>query len=337
MRDKGYDFIRAFSTILILTFHFYTTMCEMSLEIPSIIHKTIGRGSLCFGSVGVALFFILSGALKWNNYRLSFSTLKFYKKRFLKLCIPLYIGFIGAILVSYIVFPDKVLVSNKNGYIGIIISFLGLNFDGSLWGKFGLSPIWIIGEWFTSVILVIYILFPVFRWVFKNHRIIGTILIAILYIVDFKYQILTNSNGWFSFTYGFMCFWIGMLFEEYKNELTIPLIIIDSVIVVIYYKINPSNIFGINTLACLIFSILLFALLYQARIEIKFTKYVTKYSYEIYLVHHRIFLLIMPFWLSNESNKIQILLLFFVLVGLTFLVAEALSRASNGVINLSNC
>ena len=335
MRDKGYDFIRFLATMMIVVYHFYSTVRnENIIKIPSIIVQILGRNSLNFGAVGVALFFLLSGALMWHHYNQSFQISTFYKKRFTRICIPQWIGFATAFLVTYITNSNIIYAEAKSNYLGIAISFLGLNYSADVWAKIGISTVWVIGEWFTCVILVTYILFPLFRYLFKNYRLFGTIFIMLLFATNLKYEILSGHDGWFSFTNAFMYFWIGMLFEEYKNRITPPLIISDVIVLTIFYIANPKSFFDNTILPCFVFSILLFLALYHIQIESKFTKYIVRYNYEIYLIHHRVYLLVVPYWLTKNSNGLQIVLCGIVLIGLIFLLAEYLKKSSDIIYDL---
>lgn len=108
---------------------------------------------MTFGNIGVALFFMLSGALLWANYQYEFDTLIFYKKRLLKICIPQYIGFIGAIIVSYITYSgyiSNLIHGGIKSWIGFFLSFFGLTLAGNVYDVLGISTVWIIGEWFCT-------------------------------------------------------------------------------------------------------------------------------------------------------------------------------------------
>lgn len=96
---------------------------------------------------------MLSGALLWANYQYEFDTLIFYKKRLLKICIPQYIGFIGAIIVSYITYSgyiSNLIHGGIKSWIGFFLSFFGLTLAGNVYDVLGISTVWIIGEWFCT-------------------------------------------------------------------------------------------------------------------------------------------------------------------------------------------
>ena len=177
----------------------------------------------------------------------------------------------------------------------------------------------------------------ILKYLFKKARLITTIVISLIFLVNLKLQILSGCEGWFSISNGLMAFWTGMLFQEYKQYITNPLIIGSGIICIITFIMNPSNILGVDytkQLICLIFSALLFIVLYNIKISNPFTKYVSKYNYEIYLVHHRIFILFFPALITIKSNNLQVIFAFLVLTGIVFLVSEFLQKISNKMLNL---
>ena len=139
-RDFGYDFVRFFATLLIVVHHFYTTCRDYKVVLNENIKNFIAHGATSFGCVGVALFFILSGAVLWMTNK-NISIPDFFKKRFTRICIPQLIGFTGAVLLT-IAAGRKI----DCDFIGGIVSFLGLNYAGAFWKQFDIKTIWIIIE-----------------------------------------------------------------------------------------------------------------------------------------------------------------------------------------------
>lgn len=328
MRDKGYDFIRFCSMLLIIILHFCSEWMKEA-TIPYYIAKIVLRDDFCFAFVGVALFFILSGALLWKNYKEEINTVQFYRKRILKIWIPQWIAFVVTFGIMYIVQPDYIRSGVQAGIPSLIVSFLGLNFDGTLWNPIGIFPLYLVGEWFTCVIIVIYILFPIFRWLFKNHRIWGTVIVLMIFLINLKYKIFTGDSGRYSFTNAFMYFWMGMIFEEYKKFFTDKRVVVLLVAIdVVMFVHNPSTIFGSDILVTAIFSCMLFVILYQIKVKTRVTSFICKYNYEIYLVHHRIYYIFIPLMIFETSNWLQISLCFIVLMVVICRCAELLRICS---------
>lgn len=159
----------------------------------------------------------------------------------------------------------------------------------------------------------------------------------LLFLVNLKYQILTYHRGWFSITNGLMCFWMGMLFERYKNMLCRRLIVcLCAVFIIIYWIVNPQQILGYTYLSCFVFSLPLFIVLYQLTYTNRLIRFISRYNYEIYLVHHRVFILFFPALLTAKSNVWQLGISAVLLTCITFLLAESLQRASNFVLDTGN-
>ena len=330
-RDLGYDFIRFIAMLFILLHHLNTTWYEFHYNIPSIVNMTIGRGNLNMGGVGVALFFMISGALLIARYKTVLNIKNFYMKRLIRIEIPQMICFFCAFWCQYLIDPN--IVNSKIG--GIVISFLGLNYSGDIWIQyFNIYPLWVVGEWFTAVIIILYVLFPLLRWVYCKYCLTGGIIITLIFLINLKYEVLTRGNGWFSITNGLMCFWVGMLFEKYKQKIcTKSITTILILAAILYWSINPAQIFGYMYLSCFIFSILLLAILYQIKYSNKFTKFICKYNYEIYLVHHRVFILFLPALLTSASNAAQLVISSILVIAITFLLSKSLQEISSCILD----
>ncbi len=249
----------------------------------------------------------------------------FYKKRYQRILIPQQIGFIAALIATYIVSPSII----DRDKLGLLLSFLGLNYTQGFWDNFGVSVTWLIGEWFTFVIILLYVLFPLLRFMFLRYCLISTLFVTAIFILNLEFQILSYANGGFSISNGIMCFWVGMLFEKHKNILNTNTLTLSIFFLGILYVLKPVRIGGYTYPVVFISSILLFVILYHIKLDLKFVRYICNYNYEIYLVHHRIFILLLPRLITGNSNDLQLLYCCFFLLGLTFMASEALHRASD--------
>ena len=79
-----------------------------------------------------------------------------------------------------------------------------------------------------------------------------------------------------------------------------------------------------NYMDCFLFSICLFCIIYLLKIKGRLINMVCEYNFEIYLVHHRIFIVFLPLLYHNGENTIQLLFLFLFLVGFIILFSEKL-------------
>lgn len=330
-RDYGYDFIRFLAMMLIVFHHIVKVWQNYNYNVHTSLLYIVRHDAISFGRVGVALFFILSGALLIKKYYDHLNNISFYKKRLVRIEVPHMIGFLCAFALQYLINPRIINVD----IIGAIFSFIGLGYSGEFWNKLGVRSIWVIGEWFTAVIIFLYLIFPLMRWLFINYLKIGSFIISFIFLLNLEFEILTYHNGWFSITNGMMCFWMGMLFEKYKHvfdkKWCISLL---SCVAIIYWFINPKDILGYKYLSCFVFSCLLFICLYRIKFSNTLVQFVCKYNYEIYLTHHRIFILLFPALLTSKSNDAQLVISAIFLIGITFLLSKSLQQISDRTINL---
>ncbi len=116
---------------------------------------------LFLGDLGVSLFFIISGATLYYNHYDSLDLKSFYKKRFLSI----YPMFWIAYLVLFILRAPKMLASGTPiGYM--FFTLIGM--DGYLAGV--LPTFYLIGEWFLGAIILLYIIFPLIRKIYRYNK-----------------------------------------------------------------------------------------------------------------------------------------------------------------------
>lgn len=287
------------------------------------------------GGVGVVLFWMLSGALLQQKCSHEFSTISFYKSREVKIWLPQ--------LLSYFVFFFICASLTPTNYqnlplIGILSSMFGLEYwaDQILY-KYGMHTVWLVGEWFTGTILFIYLIFPILRWAYRKYYTLSTILITLIFCVNLKLKFASSNGGWFSVTNGIFCFWIGMMIARYKKLFTYHIsVLLASISCIILLILNPSNFWGIDQLPTICFSFALFIFLFYFDNSNCLFDYISRYSFEIYLIHHRIFYLLIPLLLRSEHNLLaqNIIMLFVFAIVLMF--AEKLATLVSSVKELIN-
>lgn len=281
------------------------------------------------GGVGVVLFFALSGALLIQKYKgKQFKTTSFMKKRLTRIYIPHCIAYVIAFLVCGILYPSWYRVGNN--IFGFLISLLGMDFWGELfYTKFNIQSYWLVGEWFTAVIVILYLLFPLLRCLYIRFPIYTSIILGFIFILNLQLRIFTFGNGWFSITNGIMAFWLGMLLSDIKFRLNRRTCGISCIMLLLFMLINPPVIMGNDYLPTFLFGMLFFFVLLHINYSNKVIEYLCKYNFEIYLVHHRIFILLIPVFMGKAFSASQKILLFIGLFLIVFYAAEKLSIISN--------
>ena len=313
-KEGGYQLIRFFLIWAIVGHHILTTASENNIPVPFLINRVSYRISAGIGHVAVSMFFMLSGALLWRNHKTIESYKKYFFNQVVKILVPLWICTVPLILVDYVKNPGIVLSEYARSTIGY--NLLGVDLYVRIFK--GFYPYHVCGEWFTSVILTMYLLYPLLRKasVGKRTRILTAVLITGFFLINLRYGIMTAGNGWYSFTRGLFFFYAGILFEQYKgridsNRCAGVAFICFCIIFLFFNRTMFGSVFLPNTAAALCSFVVLFRLngllrpVFAKPFFFRMIDGTCRYSYLIYLTHHYLILLFMPLLLDQEANTVR--------------------------------
>lgn len=309
------DFIRALSIIMIITFHFSVGFMKQS---SAFYLHFFGMG--IWGVLGVALFFMISGASLMYNYGDELDLKKYYKKRFLGIYPIYWIAYSIVFLYSFCKFKGLV----WSGPIWkLIFSFLGM--DGYLnvyTETFGL-----IGDWFVGCIVLVYIVFPALRRAMKEFPklflILSTIIFGLtIFLSDFTMPL--NRN----FLVAVYTFLIGMYYIEWKKEIKLWHAVIMTPLGILFLKLGytpellPKVLFVSLAAYCLFIPFAYIGRKINQPIIRKIILYLSKYSYIIFLLHHYVIQEIGYYFSNVMLDKYGTLIVY----GLCWFVIIVLSR-----------
>ncbi len=169
-REFNLDMIRIIACLNIFNFHFLGSAGKTG----NLLYQGANGG---MGVINVTVFYLLSGYLLAMHDR-SAKPLAFYRKRLSALYPMIWMMF----PVFYLVHALRTGNFFYGGSIGkMIFSFLGI--DAYL-GWYGISSYYVIGEWFTSVILVVYLLYPLMMKVNLINRWMALTVTGGLYVLN---------------------------------------------------------------------------------------------------------------------------------------------------------
>lgn len=175
------DFIRAIATSLIILTHYNAVYLYLPTVNTQGIIFTAYINKLYIGDWGVSLFLILSGASLMHVYRKKFDIWNFYKKRFWAI-FPLYWFTYLLVMSSEFVQYQTINPNNAPGY-KLLLSFIG--FDTYL---SGITSTWAsVGEWFLGLIILIYILFPILIWMIDKYEYLLWFISLVIYFVIIRF------------------------------------------------------------------------------------------------------------------------------------------------------
>lgn len=294
------DWIRAIAAILIVVTHFNNPYLEPT---RFFVNRPFG---IYIGGLGVSLFLIISGAALMYNYgdRESLDLRTFYTKRAKTLYPMFWVAFVVANILLFI---------RNNGYIFVprhkitaIFSFFGMDGYAS---AFGVGTFYVLGEWFLGFIILFYIVFPLLR-VGVNKMPIATVCIVLaLYaatVAFFAFYQIPRVPSDILLTTRLPELVFGMIFVKFIKKVPHWLAAVSFVILALQQLTHILK----DNIAVTIVGIFAFLLLsYIGELVKSFkplsscTKFISAYSYPIFLVHHvlimQVFTVIYPVWLNR--------------------------------------
>jgi len=281
-RDLSLDVMRIVAIFMIVVFHFASVW-----GVSNSIFLFYANGT--WGSLGTSLFLILSGYLLRKRYTSIDSVKSFYFKRWLSIYPSFYIAFAVAFLINVIRIKK---VFYQGPAYTLIYSLFGI--DNYL-NWFDISTYAIVGEWFSTVIVVLYILFPFLNKVMSRFKWTASVIFTIFYIIYIYYGLFPKHAEISFVSCGFI-FWVGMLLAEYEKSIRkhyytgIITLLFSAFFLAFNITLNIPEIFKTHLLSILIYVSFL-TLLKNLSGEGKAGKiisYFSEISYAVYLVHHYI-------------------------------------------------
>lgn len=329
------DWIRAIAAILIVVTHFNNPYLEPT---RFFVNRPFG---IYIGGLGVSLFLIISGAALMYNYgdRESLDLRTFYTKRAKTLYPMFWVAFVVANILLFI---------RNNGYIFVprhkitaIFSLFGMDGYAS---AFGVGTFYVLGEWFLGFIILFYIVFPLLR-VGVNKMPIATLCIVLaLYaatVAFFTFYQIPRVPSDILLTTRLPELVFGMIFVKFIKKVPHWLAAISFVILAAQQLTHILK----DNIAVTVVGIFAFLLLsYIGELVKSFkplsacTKFISAYSYPIFLVHHvlimQVFTVIYPVWL-NRWQAYGLLIAEFVVI---LVLSVILKRFTNLIVGfVSKC
>ena len=317
-RKTEFDAIRIFAILMIFVYHFCN---EVGLK-ESIFYRYENGG---WGSVGTCIFFLISGFLIHKTSKNTDLKL-YFKKRFLSIYPALWVSFVIAYIILSL--QKQSLLWGGNPF-KLLLSILGFDTYISLYGQLTYACV---GEWFTGMILLLYLFYPFLRIAIARWRIVATLIITLLYFAESFWGIQPVVAPDSSVFTAVFLFWLGMVFAEkeicLKPDILKTTIALVSCFLVIFIKL-PSygnvlpwkNLLGISMFYLLIN---IFALIPYNEKAAKILKYFSGISFSIYLIHHFVMFRIIEL-LPEAKNALYLLVMLIV----TLLMAMLIDYLSN--------
>ncbi|MBR4769203.1 MAG: acyltransferase [Lachnospiraceae bacterium] len=243
-----------------------------------------------FGRIGVFLFLMVSGASLFNRYAGNLNVGAFYKKRALNIYLPFYTAYFFAFLYFFI------RQGFRNPFTAplYMLPFTVLGIDG-YFPPLGLDSFYLIGEWFLTVIIVLYALFPLWRKLFLKAPAAVLAATFVLRAVLAFWNPFPLPFGYdpvaalFPFTLGAYLIRLSSAKRDAEaSRAFVPLAGAALFIagLVIEYVLDFEDIGEIFTASGLYLLAVMLSGVLKAKIIRRFISFIASMTYEIFLVHH---------------------------------------------------
>lgn len=320
------DILRPCFVLFIICCHF--SVCFNQFEIGGFNNYLLKWCNVDFGQLATVGFFVISG---WALGCGGEGTLSFYKKRASKIFPIFYICYL-------LWFPYQAYMHGRILYNGSPVPFIWtlLGIDYYVGGS--VSTYAIVGEWFTGAIIILYLLYPLLRILYREKPIMTTTVIVALYLMNAYRGTLIHFEGIESIFQDILPFWTGMMLSERRKKLDqadprwflIPMVIL---------VIIPNRLFApLNALIIILFGIFALETVSES-VKGKITQnkvwmIFNRYSYPIYLLHHQIIYFVMKHYRGTDLSVIKGTIILVLCIGLSVamaMLASGLLRVLNGL------
>lgn len=336
MKEKqpALDVIRAVSTVAIVLFHYSFTFVEFNITGSHLSFLKFTTGD--WGGVFVAVFFMLSGAALYYNWDTRMNTfsgkngiLEFYRKRWLAIFPMFYIAW----AVMYVINSNRLGTWYWGGRRrNFLLTFFGMDGYFMHHGQ----NYYCLGEWFLGGIILVYLFYPLLQLLFNKLRWPSTFLLTAIFIFNLYRNAFSNMETSNIFIWAvkyynshiiipdskclwtcIMDFWVGMLLITYRKKIINKwsAAVSAAVFIILLFVPVPVSEIIVSTLDGTAVYIMLawlteMAAGHAAPFFVRIIKYISRYSYGIFLVHHVILYGVMPNFKNTQMSLVMSILLF---------------------------
>lgn len=324
-----FDLIKLVATICVFVCHFTRSLEANAINFSfKVLPDNIF--SVYLGSFGVSLFFIVSGAALMYVYDEKIDIKNYFVKRF-KGIYPLYwLTYLFAFFITF--YLNAGIVKGIPKY-RIIYSILGC--DGNvLWFK---PTFYMVGEWFLSVIVLLYVIFPICRLGIKKIPYV-TMLLAVLIFVCLHYTWSSSMPLECLFLARLPEFVFGMFFVKVIKKprwwLFVPGVLVWLAALRFEEKLlNLDSVIRMEVIGIASFCVLSYVFMsLKGKIITKLSVFVNKYMYGFFLTHHFIQEQVLKKFSGVTLERTEVILACIMCMVLTVTATVLLSKLNDKIL-----
>jgi len=318
-RIVEYDMIRAVSALMILVFHFSTTLEDYGVQgfINFGLYYANGR----LGSVAVVMFFMLSGACLYlqTSGDGKLNLWLYARKRWKSIYPMFYFCYLIAFTLLWFGTGGQSSFLRNREHWTIVQTLLG--FDGYF--RYTSANYYLIGEWFLGAIILCYGFFPLLRICVRKNALLTTIVCAIVFWLNLLFS-PSQMEKFNQLPSVLLAFELGMVYEKHRARIGTKIVAASAILTAVFLFVSISLNTGVTVdpvVLVFLCGISMFVVLaYVGRETLAPTRdmkhlqksvgFLSKYSYASFLCHHLfIYFAIRPFLQLTMTFSLGIVLL----------------------------
>lgn len=277
------DILRIIAFVVIIVYHYFMALYANSLN--RLI--SFGPNNILVIS-SVSLFFLLSGFSSMCAYDSGFRIGAYYKKRFWGILVPFYIVWLFWFAVRF--YEVKTWPFDRGIPLWrFIYTAFALDEYAAMRGvttfSFG------IGEWFLGCLIILIVLFPLFRYLINRNENLFFFLALVVYVVLLIKNPIPDTPSHMNICYKAFDFVLGMYLYKKRSIIRLWMVIPAAIIFVVFLVLTTGIVpivvrsaFMASTLFTAFYAIN--PLLEKKRVLCDHLRAVHGYLYAVYLTHH---------------------------------------------------
>lgn len=325
------DLTRIVCFLMVTSFHFSIMAGDLGIDAPLKVYTSIM--SIGWGAIATSSFFMISGAALIYSYRETFSLKEYYKKRFFGLYPLFWLTYLFAFLNFFYRYKTIPAVPKIN----ILFSVFGMDGYFLAW----IPTFYMIGEWFLGALVMLYLLFPLYRVVMCKCKYILPALLFIASAVLFyhnPFPMAIDQTPVITSMYFVLGMLIEMLRESPRRAVRIGrgIAAVFGVLVYVFvfvmanlgYRYPPNMLYPVHFSLSLLFYLIMMEAaewVKSARVQ-KLIGIIGKHSYAYFLIHHLFLQQYLEHFAGTAMNRSNTLLLFLSNVAYTYVLAVLLDK-----------
>ncbi len=315
------DVLRLLSMVAIVFYHMVIQLGITGIRQIEATRVFYANKNMHIATVGVGLFFLLSGAGLMLAYGkdAKFSAVSFFKRRFFKILIPFYLVYAYRILLGVLCTGKKLAVFFPPERTPWRFIFTILGVDTYL-SNFGVETYSLgIGEWFLGCLLLMYLLFPLLRWcMIRKPHLMGIAAVIYLLVTVFTYSMTPYADvaPFINFTVKIFDFVAGMYLGMIRFRIPkwmLPLCLAVQAFYIFYpaYLSTPECLnIALQFLSAFVLFRFLEPVFEKLPHFMKAVRFLCGFTYPYFLVHHLVIDLLTSRLVGLPTTNADLALLF---------------------------